>query len=493
MKMLLWVGGSAVTAVAVGVGIAVQVQKPRKQPALNKPVKQVKIDLDKAIDVPIPTGKGLEAIEFKTKDGKTGWAVHIPGNRPIATPAYYDGRIFVGGGFGSHEFYAFDADTGKLAWQIKTSDDGPTAALVEDGCVCFNTESCTVIVTDAKTGKLIWQEWLGDPLMSQPAASQGRLYIAYPAGQQKHPANKTKGYGFRMLCADLHTGKHYWETEIPTDVISAPVIEGDSCYFTCMDGTSMNLDARTGAVLWKKQNSGASAPLIVGGQVVMTQKEVTGGKAYEGLRRLDAKQGHNKDKDLVSKGSADYLQRDKGGGVGISKAKSQVLDSSVGFSVAPQAAKMQSVNGQLGVNSVVGGWSYQGSRAGHSNGLFYNAQGLNLNSMDAAGKARWRAETNGKGIGKDEQIFSPPAMGAKNMYLSSARGHLLAVSQSDGSPKFMYNLKQPIVFQPALARGNMYVGTANGLVICLRTGDRDADGWTMWGGNAQHNKASKKK
>jgi len=45
-----------------------------------------------------------------------------------------------------------------------------------------------------------------------------------------------------------------------------------------------------------------------------------------------------------------------------------------------------------------------------------------------------------------------------------------------------------MVFQPALALGNIYIGTANGFLICLKTGDRDADGWYAWGGNAQHNK-----
>ncbi len=33
------------------------------------------------------------------------WKVTIPGNRPLATPAIANGKVFVGGGFGSHEFY----------------------------------------------------------------------------------------------------------------------------------------------------------------------------------------------------------------------------------------------------------------------------------------------------------------------------------------------------------------------------------------------------
>ena len=37
-------------------------------------------------------------------------------------------RAFLGGGFGSYEFYAFDLKTGQQAWQIQTGDDGPTAA-----------------------------------------------------------------------------------------------------------------------------------------------------------------------------------------------------------------------------------------------------------------------------------------------------------------------------------------------------------------------------
>lgn len=47
-----------------------------------------------------------ESMQFTS--GRTGWKLQIPGNRPLATVAYEDGLIFVGGGFGSYEFYAID-------------------------------------------------------------------------------------------------------------------------------------------------------------------------------------------------------------------------------------------------------------------------------------------------------------------------------------------------------------------------------------------------
>src|SRR5260370_20320789 len=153
----------------------------QKSPAKTGPAKSLKINLDTSVEVKLPEVRDLSAVGFHPSDGKEGWVLRLPGNRPIATPAYADGLLFVGGGYGSHEFYALKAKTGEIAWKINTSDDGPTAAVVEGGYVAFNTESCTVIVGDEKTGKDSWLEWLGGPLQSQRAISNGPLRIAYPS------------------------------------------------------------------------------------------------------------------------------------------------------------------------------------------------------------------------------------------------------------------------------------------------------------------------
>jgi Ca-activated chloride channel family protein len=477
---------------------------PKESQQVADASKLLKIDLGKAVKVSLPArSRALVPAAFKTADGREGWVVRIPGGRPLATPAYSNGRVFVGGGYGSHEFYAFDAKTGRLVWKTQTGDDGPTAAVVEGGLVAFNTESCTLVVVGEQTGKVVWQEWLGDPLMSQPAVSQGRLYMAYPAGQRGHANSQQQslsnsqqqGEGreeagsHRLLCADLKTGRHIWSRAISSDVISAPVVSDGKVYATTFDGTSYSFDAATGAPIWKKENAGTSAPVVVGGDVVVTQKEESGGEAYEGLQRLDARRGVAKDDRLRARSKAGYLGKGKGGGVALNQQAQGALDSSVGFANAPVTAELGKADAHLGVGTVVGGWAYQGSRAAYSKGQMLNAQGRYLNSVGAEdGRFAWRAEVSGGGLAEDAQVFSPPALGEEYLYLSSSLGHLLSVRQADGRPGFMYHFGVPMVFQPALAEGGVYVGTSEGLLICLKTGSRDADGWYAWGGNGEHNK-----
>ena len=456
-----------------------------------------RIDLSTATNVNLPTPKhDLEAASFATSDGKSGWVLRLPGGRPIATPAYADGMLFVGGGYGSHEFYAVDSETGRIIWKIQTGDDGPTAAVVADGLVAFNTESCTLVVVDERTGRLIWEEWLGDPLMSQPAIDKGVLYMAHPANTGRpekraefHPRSASPGGSHRLLAADLRTGRHIWEQEISGDVITAPVISDGTVYFTTFDGTSYALNAADGSVDWVKANAATSAPVIAGGQLYETRKGLSGKDTFEGIARVDAQHGNTRDKELIARSKADYLKKDSGGGVALSAQSTASLDSSVGFGAAPPSAKLAQANDNVGVSSVAGAWAYQGSRAAVSKGQILNAQGNTINSVRASdGRQTWQAEVVGTHAAPGGQIFSPPAVGRDYLYLAGADGHLVSVNQNDGAVGFSYAMKAPIAFQPVLAKGNVYAGTSDGRLICLKTGSKDADGWYAWGGNAQHNK-----
>jgi len=252
------------------------------------------------------------AEKFKTEDGKSGWKLRVPGGRPLATPAVVDGLLYVGGGFGSHEFYALNAQTGEIVWGFKTGDDGPTAAVVAEGCVAYNTESCTLYVHDAKSGNVLWHRWLGDPLMSQPAIADGRLFMAYPGGVTHH-----------LVAFGLKTGKVLWDRKIAAEVISAPVVEGDSIYAATCDGTLYRFDAEKGTPHWARACQATSAPVIVDGKVHFSQRvvkdiEITVGEGtaakkstsqstLEGLNGIDPKTGELVYKEPQAAVQAAYL------------------------------------------------------------------------------------------------------------------------------------------------------------------------------------------
>lgn len=455
------------------------------------------LDLDQALRLEVPSGsETLRPQPFMAPDGRFGWTVRFLQGRPIATPAYDDGLLFVGGGYGSHEFYALDAVTGQVAWQVHTSDDGPTAAVVEDGLVAFNTESCTVVVCEAKTGRMVWQEWLGDPLMSQPAIWEGKLFIAYPAGGRKPQAGvpvlgfptPTPGTGHRLLCADFGTGRHLWESLLPADVMTAPVISAGRVHVTCLDGTSLCFQADSGALEWARNDHATCAPLVVQAEIVVTEKQGAPARPYEGLRRKAGSSGDNLDASCWLLEEAPYLARNHGGGSGLSGTVCQMLDTSVGFSSAPHSAQLDAANAHIGLWSVSGAWAYQGSRPVLAQGRLYNARGRTVHCVDyATRESRWEAEASGHGVDAREQIFLPPALGREYMYLCSRLGHIVALHQRHGGLGLGYATGRAISFQPCLAAGRIYAGTSQGELICIDTGADDAQGWHMWGGNAQHN------
>ena len=191
---------------------------------------------------------------FTSKDGKIkGWKLTIPGHRPLATPSIVNGKVFVGGGFGSHEFYAFDAVTGKQVWQYRTADDGPTAAVVDDGFVAFNTESCELEILTVE-GKPVWKKWLGDPLMSMPAIAAGKVYMAFPnsKGDRQH----------YLACFELKTGKEFWKKPIAGEIITAPIVSDEKVYLSTLEGTVYCFGQHDGELIWKEKKNATSAPLV---------------------------------------------------------------------------------------------------------------------------------------------------------------------------------------------------------------------------------------
>jgi outer membrane protein assembly factor BamB len=427
---------------------------------------------------------------FLSPDGRfRGWKVTLPDRRSLATPAVVDGRVFLGGGFGSYDFYAFNAEDGTLAWHYQTSDDGPTAAVVVDDHVVFNTESCELEVLTVE-GTPVWKKWLGDPLMSMPAVSGGRVYMAYPdsKGDRRH----------YLACLDLLTGQECWKQPIEGEVITAPVLAQGHVHFSTLGGTLYRLRQDDGFVEWHEPRNATSSPVVWEGECYFSQRQEV---ADESSRRGEAYQAEQLGARTLREGAyrhyaatlrkADYLDHAKRRMGSLIYQASEHKDSAVGFSQFKGDAKMHQAMANLGKGHVHAIWAYQGSKPFVSRARLFAAQGDTVSSADPRSDHVFWKKTVGRTAGDGAELLdsplTPPAIVNGKLFLGSVTGEIHCLAADSGTELWSIPVAEPVVFQPAVANGRIYFGTDSGSLICIETGDRGDDGWLMWGADASHN------
>ncbi|MBI2894075.1 MAG: PQQ-binding-like beta-propeller repeat protein [Deltaproteobacteria bacterium] len=415
-------------------------------------------------ELPVPEIRRGTAAPFAFEDGRRGWVAELPSPNLLVTPAYADGKVFVGGGFSSTEMYALDAATGALRWRAAASDGGPSAAIIDEDRVIFNTESCTVFAIDARTGRELWKNTLGDPMMAQPAAADGRVFAAHAADG-----------GHRLTALAAKSGRILWSVPLGADVISAPTVANGSLYFTTMDGVVERRDPATGRSIWKRRLRGVTAPWVDGvSKRVLLSRRVSPPAGARGPHEeqvvLSAATGRIESHGVVV--PAPHLR-------GSGRAR-RILQRQPGAWGNPGEAAMS----HLGVRNVADGWAYQGARPTVIDGRSYAAVGDSIECREVeTGRLLWKrryAQDHGA------QAMSPPAVIGAQMVVATIDGHVYAIDIDTGSTTWAYDVGEPIAYQPSVARGWVYVGTASGKVIAFEAADRSLDGWHMWGGNAAH-------
>lgn len=480
----------ALAAILAPLPLIAQGQNQNQNPQKTLPpevIKQLEQQLNnqrapEEVKVPDP-------VPFKTKDGKVkGWKVAIPGGRPLATPAVSDGKVFIGGGFGSHEFYAFDAATGKKLWLYHTADDGPTAAVVSDGCVAFNTESCELEILTLD-GKPLWKKWLGDPLMSMPAIAVGKVYMAYPDSKDKERQHYVAGF-------ELKTGKEVWKQKIAGEIITAPVIQDGQLLLTCLEGSVFCFKEANGELVWQEKKNVTSAPLVWNGRCFFSQRD-------EEMVTKDGKQVKQQNEQVASRGvepnallktiaptrqTADYLDYAKRAGNSLREKEQAAQDATVGFAGGKGDAKIEQAQMNLGVGNVAGVWSFQGSKPFMFNNQLFSAMGDNVKCVDPkTEKVLWTRKLHETKEELLDSALTPPALVNDKVFVGTSKGEVFCLSAKTGQVVWVIEVGEPVLFQPAVAAGRVYISTSKGSLIALDTGDARDDGWLMWGANAAHN------
>jgi len=418
---------SAAAAAAAGAGAAAGTASPARPP------KTAPLDLGTdrpVVKIALPRPPAGTTAPFALEDGRRGWVARLPHGVAIPTAAFGDGHVFVGGGFETTSFYALDAFTGRVDWSRHTlEDDGPSAPVFADGQVVFNTESCTLIVLDAATGKERWHRWLGDPTLSQPAVAGGLVFASFPSG------------GHRLGAFRLSDGVPVWSRPVSGELLSTPVVSGDSVYATTVAGTTYRFRRTDGARLWAVSHAGSSAPWVAGDEVHLSR--LAAGEELQIV--LDAATGAVKR----------TVRRAKAGWAG---------------DVPRSTDDWKHV------------WSFEGSRPVVAAGRRFDTMGGEIHASDLATGAPLWIRRYAAGAGK--RRLTAPAVAGAQLFFSTYDGDLYALDVDTGMTVWAYGLGARTAFQPIVARGWVYLTTGGGSVIGLALADTTLDGWHAWGGNA---------
>lgn len=468
--------------------------------------------LNKDVKIPSTFKKGhVTVVDLKTGFKKTdnGFEIQLS-NTNVPSPVIYKGKVFVSGGFGSKQYYAFDAKSGEKLWSVNLDDDGPSSAAIVDDIIVFNTESCTIFACNVETGEQLWSYWLGDPLMSMPTIANGIVFTAYPCSgrsynnyQQQNiiqqndisnnsinnneinkSQNNTAKTSHAMIAIDLRTGKILWQKYIDGDVMSAPVAIKDELFVSTFPGTLFKFKQKTGAILSARSVRATSAPVIYNGQMYLSQRSDVGNEAVsEAIYNYKA-QGFVQQK-VYNKKRAEYLDKDVQSKSAL-KTQSTAYDAGNGFSGgAPIASGWMQANSNIGQSNVSSLQSFQGSRTLYYKGNNYNTMGDELICTQAeSGKEVWKLKLQGDLKSVGGFLGTPPIAVGGKIVVAGYDGKITVHNSKTGKIINTYKIKDNIRYQPVVEDGWIYVTTTSGKMVALNTEDAKLTGWPMWGANS---------
>ena len=157
--------------------------------------------------------------------GTLRWSTNL-GAGIAGTPALWDGTLFIGS-FGN-KLYALDAATGQEKWSALANYWVWGGPVVQDGVVYFADLAGTVFAIDAATGT---QKWAvtpgenGEAITASPALSKDALYVGNKAG--------------RIFALDLATGATQWKQELKGQLLTTPILAGDTVLITPFSGDNL--------------------------------------------------------------------------------------------------------------------------------------------------------------------------------------------------------------------------------------------------------------
>jgi outer membrane protein assembly factor BamB len=347
----------------------------------------------------------------------------------------------------------------------------------------FNSESCTTFAVDARTGRVKWAWWLGDPQTSAPSIAGNLAFASYPV-----PYDGPSGATHALAAFDLATGKAAWTRWLDGDVMSAPVAAGEFLYVTTFAGSVLKLEQQTGELRYAVAMKATSAPVVVPGKngheslFVTRRAEERPEETKEAIVRAEL--GDTRLTYRVHTKLAPYLDDQ------IQK-KTQYAkdghgdDTQNGFDITPPAAGAGIAKDVVGVDSISTMQRFQGSRVLVAGDFVFSTLGDEVVAIDAAtGESKWRYPLAGNAKQIGGHLGTAPLLAGTDIIVATVGGDVLRLAARTGQLVATYHTSAPLRSQPIVVDGWIYLGTDDGRLIAINTGDKALTGWPAWGGDA---------
>jgi outer membrane protein assembly factor BamB len=220
-------------------------------------------------------------VALSTLTGNKVWNYHISDDVGRASPLVSGSTVYIGARDGN--FYALDANTGDLRWQLNTWAVWGAPA-VSGNTLYVGSDKSILYALNPATGATKWSATLGDRVRCTPSIKNGTVYVgaddyrvyAYNASTgalkwktsafphkgivRSSPAvwngmvfvntGETDPMGSHVYALDADTGETVWSHTMADYATSSPAIANGVLYTGSYDHQIYAFDARTGEKLW---------------------------------------------------------------------------------------------------------------------------------------------------------------------------------------------------------------------------------------------------
>jgi outer membrane protein assembly factor BamB len=193
--------------------------------------------------------------------GKEVWRFKTAGQTE-SSPAVANGKVYIGAG--NDGVYCLDAKKGEKLWRYPPADYkgrllrfGGGMRVVGNRLYCGtgidrnqkdDKGETAAFCFDADTGKLLWQIAVPYPVWSTPIVKDQLVFLTTGNGDVFEDAKEPGG---ALLCLEADTGKEKWRFKVNNGIIEAPAVDGHRIYFGCRDGQIYCVGRADGKERWK--------------------------------------------------------------------------------------------------------------------------------------------------------------------------------------------------------------------------------------------------